>query len=113
VRVTVDIGITFHIGKEETREEDCKNFLYYLGANRLQELLEQESEESIRNFVREIRVGKIRDIKSELTSKMQEELNHKLNDFGVYVEHIDIMNVILPKDLRDALSHTTAFDVHL
>lgn len=40
VRVSVDIAITFHIGKEETRGEDCKNFLYYLGANRLEELLE-------------------------------------------------------------------------
>jgi hypothetical protein len=40
VRVSVDIGITFHIGKEEKREEDCEKFLYYLGANKLEELLE-------------------------------------------------------------------------
>lgn len=52
VRVSVDIGITFHIGNEESRAEDCEKFLYYLGANKLEELLEQESEESIRNFVR-------------------------------------------------------------
>ncbi len=78
--------------------------MYYLGANRLQELLEQESEESIRNFVRTIRVVKIRDIKSELTALMQENLNRKFNDFGVYIEHIDVMNVIIPKDLREALN---------
>jgi hypothetical protein len=36
----VDIGITFHIGREEFREEDCQKFLYYLGANKLEELLE-------------------------------------------------------------------------
>jgi len=40
VKVSVDIGITFHIGKEETRAEDCEKFLYYLGANKLEELLE-------------------------------------------------------------------------
>jgi hypothetical protein len=48
----VDIGVTFHIGKPETREEDCQKFLYYLGATKLEELLEQELEESIRNFIR-------------------------------------------------------------
>ena len=40
MKVSVDIGITFHIGKEETRAEDCEKFLYYLGANKLEELLE-------------------------------------------------------------------------
>ena len=73
--MSVDIGITFHIGKEETRGEDCEKFLYYLGANKLEELLEQECEESIRNFVRTIKVSKIKDIKSELTSQLMAELN--------------------------------------
>lgn len=40
VRITLDISINFHIGKDETRAEDCEKFLYYLGANRLQELLD-------------------------------------------------------------------------
>lgn len=35
VKVSVDIGITFHIGKDETRAEDCEKFFYYLGANKL------------------------------------------------------------------------------
>lgn len=38
--MSVDIGITFHIGLEETRSDDCQKFLYYLGANKLEELLE-------------------------------------------------------------------------
>lgn len=38
--MSVDIGITFHIGREESRSEDCEKFLYYLGANKLEELLE-------------------------------------------------------------------------
>lgn len=82
----MDIGITFHIGKEDTRAKDCENFLYYLGANKLEELLEQECEESIRNFVRTIKVNRIKDIKSELTNPMKEELNQRFNQFGVYIE---------------------------
>lgn len=61
--VSVDIGITFHIGKAETMEDDCYKFLYLLGPNRLEELLERESEESIRMFVRKIKVSRIRDIR--------------------------------------------------
>ena len=68
MKVSVDISINFHIGKEESRQEDCRKFLYYLGANRLEELLTQELEESIRNFVRTIKVTHIRDIKHELTA---------------------------------------------
>jgi hypothetical protein len=42
--VSVDIGVTFHIGKDgeenrDQRREDCEKFLYYLGANKLEELL--------------------------------------------------------------------------
>jgi hypothetical protein len=39
VRVTIDISISFHIGEEETRQEDCEKFVYYLGANKLEELM--------------------------------------------------------------------------
>lgn len=109
----MDIGITFHIGKEETRAKDCAQFLYYLGANKLEELLEQESEESIRNFVRTIKVNQIRDIKSELTSQMMAELNDRFNQYGVYIEKVNVMNVIIPKDLRHALQQATTFDVLL
>jgi hypothetical protein len=66
--VSIDVGITFHIGKEDTLEADCEKFLYYLGPNKLEELLGRESEESIRNFIRKIKIGRIRDVKSELTT---------------------------------------------
>ena len=61
----MDIGVTFHIGKPDTREEDCRRFIYFLGANRLQELLEQEVEEAIRNLVRGIKVKNDRPKKLE------------------------------------------------
>lgn len=111
--MSVDIAITFHIGKEDTREHDCQQFLYYLGANKLEELLEQEAEEKIRIFVRDQRVKRIRDIKSETTQKMLEQLNDRFNKFGVYIEKLNVMNVIIPKDLRYALMQTTTYDVFL
>lgn len=40
VRVDLDIGINFHIGREEQfYEEDGKKFFYNFGPNRLEELL--------------------------------------------------------------------------
>jgi hypothetical protein len=99
----VDIGVTFHIGTDKTRQEDCEKFLYYLGANKLEELLTQECEETIRNYIRRIKVSKIRDIKSELTSTLMDDLNRRFNQYGVYVELVNVMNVIIPRDLRHAL----------
>lgn len=101
--MSVDIGITFHIGTEKTRQEDCEKFLYYLGANKLEELLQQECEETIRNYIRLIKVSKIRDIKSELTQNLMEDLNKRFNYYGIYIELVNVMNVIIPKDLRYAL----------
>ena len=39
------------------------------------------------------------------------ELNARFNSFGVYVEQVNVMNVIIPKDLRIALQQATAYDV--
>ena len=68
MEVAINVGINFHIGKTETREEDCKKFLYYLGPVQLEEMLYKTSEEAIRNFIRSIKVSRVRDIKSEVTS---------------------------------------------
>ena len=35
VMVSIDLGMTFHIGEESTLEEDCQKFLYYVGPNKL------------------------------------------------------------------------------
>jgi len=31
------------------------------------------------------------------------ELNNRFNHYGVYVEQVNVMNVIIPRDLRVAL----------
>lgn len=113
VEVQVDVGLTFHVGSSENMEDDCYKFLYYLGPNMLEELLQKELEESIRNLIRGMKVYLIRDLKSEITLNMCEELNQKFNKLGVYIERLDIMNIIIPKDLRVVQAETSTYDVML
>jgi regulator of protease activity HflC (stomatin/prohibitin superfamily) len=77
VRVTMDIGINFHIGRHEDPElynEDVKKFFYNFGPNRLEELLSEDVDEEIRSFVKGIKVAKVRDVKTELTTAIRESL---------------------------------------
>jgi len=114
VRVSIDIGINFHIGqKPESQENDTRMFFYNFGPNRLGELLQEECDEEIRDFLKKIKVSRVRDIKTELTSAMKQELQKKFAPYGVVIEQVNIMNVILPRDLRIALMHTTNYDVFL
>ena len=114
VRVSIDIGINFHIGRsDETQEEDVKKFFYNFGPNRLEELLQEECDEEIRDFLKKIKVTRVRDIKTELTTQMMVQLQNKFNPYGVVIEQVNIMNVILPMDLRHDLMQTTTFDVWL
>lgn len=54
--------------------------------------------------MRGIKVDRIRDIKAELTQQMMSELNQRFNPYGVYIESANVSNVVIPKDLRVALS---------
>ena len=40
VKIAIEIGVNLHIGTNENRAEDCRKFIYFLGAARLEELLE-------------------------------------------------------------------------
>lgn len=114
VRIALDIGVNFHIGRsKETEEEDVKKFFYNFGPNRLEELLQEECEEGIRDFCKGIRVNRVRDVKTELTSSLLHELADKFSIYGVVIEQVNIMNVILPRDLRVCLMETTNYDVYL
>ena len=37
----------------------------------------------------------------------------RFNQYGVYVEQVNVMNVIIPRDLRNALQQATTYDVLL
>lgn len=110
VRVSIDISLTFKIGPGE---EDCKSFVYQLGATRLDEMLAAESEEAIRNFVHTVRLRQIQDIKGEIAQTLLSDLNRKFNEFGVFFENVQIMSIKIPQELQDALSETTGYDIKL
>jgi hypothetical protein len=114
VHVCLDMGINFHIGRsEETFYEDAKKFFYNFGPNRLSELLAEEMDEEIRGFVRKFKVRNVRDIKTELTTEMKLLLHAKFLAYGVVIDQVNCMNIVLPKDLREYLQHTTNYDVYL
>lgn len=88
-------------------------FFYNFGPNRLEELLQQECEEGIRNFVKRQKAINVRDIKTELTENLLEDLKEKFAVYGVIIEQVNIMNVILPREMRVSLMATTNYDVYL
>ena len=59
------------------------------------------------------KVAKVRDIKTELTGELLSDLQDKFSPYGVEIEQVNVMNVLLPKDLRHTLGDTTRHDVKL
>lgn len=97
----------------QQQEEDVEKFFYNFGPNRLEELLQQECEEGIRNFVKKQKAIQVRDIKTELTSTLLQDLQNKFLIYGVIIEQVNVMNVILPREMRVSLMATTNYDVYL
>jgi hypothetical protein len=79
----------------------------------MEELLQQECEEGIRNFVKKIKAAAVRDIKTELTQNLLEDLYGKFMEYGVVIEQVNVMNVILPREMRVSMMATTNYDVYL
>jgi hypothetical protein len=108
------MGVNFHIGRdEESFYDDAKKFFYNFGPNRLDELLSEEMDEAIRDFIRQYKVARVRDIKTELTLEILTKISKKFEPYGVVIDQINCMNIVLPKDLREFLQHTTNYDVYL
>jgi len=110
VRVGVDISLTFRIGPGH---DECKKFIYELGPAKLDQMLEAESEEAIRNFVYSVRLSQIQDIKGEIASTLLSDLNRKFVQFGVFFENVHILQIRIPDQLQKALADTTAYDIKL
>ncbi|CAI2371325.1 unnamed protein product [Moneuplotes crassus] len=110
VRVWVDISLTFRIGPGH---DECMKFIYELGPAKLDQMLEAESEEAIRNFVYGVKLAQIQDIKGEIASTLLQDLNRKFVEFGVYFENVHILQIKIPDQLQKTLSDTTAFDIKL
>ena len=56
---------------------------------------------------------RIRDVKSEMTTSVLKLLYAKFIGYGVVLELINIMAVVLPPDLRKYLQYATNYDVYL
>lgn len=119
VSVSLEVGVNFHIGSDplllienpEQLQQDLAKFFYNFGPNRLEELLQEETNEEIRNFISEIRVMRLRDIKTELAYQVCQNLKRKFSPYGVQIEQVNIMSTLIPMDLRHILMNTTACDV--
>ena len=48
-----------------------------------------------------------------MTSQICHEMGEKFKPYGVVIEQVNVMYVLLPKDIRDVLMHTTQNDVYL
>lgn len=110
VRVGIDISLTFRIGPGH---DECMKFIYELGPAKLDQMLEAESEEAIRNFVYGVRLSQVRDIKGEIASSLLADLNKKFVQFGVFFENVQILQIKIPDLLQKTLSDTTAYDIQL
>ena len=60
-------------------------------------------DEEIRAFIRKQRVRHVLDIKTELTAEVMMNLANKFSTYGIVIDQVNCMNIIVPKDLREYL----------
>ena len=60
-------------------------------------------DEEIRAFVRNVKVRHVLDIKTELTTEVMLNLHSKFLIYGVVVDQVNCMNIIVPQRLREYL----------
>eukprot|EP00816_Leptocylindrus_hargravesii_P007862 CAMPEP_0196825052 /NCGR_PEP_ID=MMETSP1362-20130617/92831_1 /TAXON_ID=163516 /ORGANISM="Leptocylindrus danicus, Strain CCMP1856" /LENGTH=430 /DNA_ID=CAMNT_0042205421 /DNA_START=506 /DNA_END=1798 /DNA_ORIENTATION=+ len=110
IMVNVDLSLTFRIGPDI---DAAKNFVYRLGANRLDAMLSNVTEESIRGLVYSVTHDQVNDLREEFALGMLSTLNSKTAAFGVQVMNVKITEVVLPRELWQRLERTTAFKTKL
>ena len=106
VFVDVNLSINLSIANDFER---VKEFVFSLGAERLDAYLYMQVEESIRTLVYGVTHDRVNDLRSEFASEMLSVLQSKLNPLGVDVQNVKITDVALPKELQKRLESTTAF----
>jgi hypothetical protein len=90
------VGVDVHFSLQlPTNEVQVKKFVYELGVARFDELLYAICDESIRSYINTVWLAQIRDIKEEMTVKMQMSLNETFQQFGVQFRNINITHVKL------------------
>lgn len=110
VFVDVNLSINFRIGPDVQRVQD---FVFYMGAERLDGYLYFQVEESIRTLVQGVTYDKVNDLRSEFSGEMLRTLQSKVGPFGVDILNVKITDVALPRELQERLEKTTAFRTRL
>lgn len=110
VFVDVNLSINLSIGNDFER---VKQFVFGLGAERLDSYLLMQVEESIRTLVYGVTHDRVNDLRSEFASEMLRTLQSKLAPLGVDVQNVKVTDVQLPIELQKRLESTTAFKTRI
>ena len=106
--VFVDVNLSINLAIANDFER-VKEFVFRLGAERLDAYLYMQVEESIRTLVYGVTHDRVNDLRSEFASEMLSVLQSKLNPLGIDVQNVKVTDVALPKELQKRLESTTAF----
>ena len=85
MKVEIDIELVFKIKDDE---KSVCNFVYKLGAARLDTMILNETDEAIRNFVYTIPHNRVLDLSSEIANIMIKDLNKKFSRYGILFEYV-------------------------
>ena len=96
MKIEIDVEMVFRIKDDES---SIRNFIYKLGAARLDKMILEETDEAVRNFVFSIPHYKILELSSEIASIMIKNLNEKFNKYGVLFEYVSIKGIRLPWEI--------------
>ncbi|KAL3768091.1 hypothetical protein ACHAW5_009148 [Stephanodiscus triporus] len=108
--VDIDLSISFRIGPGP---DEATNFVYKLGADRFDELVAAEMEETVRSLAYSTTHDKISDMRDELSAGLLSTLNTKVVHYGVQVVTVKITALTLPSDIRDRLERIAALKAEM
>lgn len=89
------------------------NFIYKLGVNHFDELLNAEVEQAVRTLVCNVAHDQVNDLREEFAATMLSTLAMKFSVYGVTILNVLITNVVLPPDIRNQLENATALQLEI
>jgi len=108
--VDIDLSVALRIGPSFDRVQD---FVFHMGAERLDAYLSFQVEESIRGLVYDVTHDRVNDLRSEFAADMLSVLQAKVERFGIEIVNVKVTDVALPRELQARLESTTAFKTRL
>merc|ERR1712137_548507 len=103
--VLISLGVDFLL-----HVEDPETFVYSIGPENMEELLRATQAETVRGLVRGVTINDAYDLRGYDSDDMLNNLNEKMNPYGINVDQVTIANVALPKDLAESMQKETAFE---